>query len=344
MTEGAQDTRRMPFADLANCLSGIFETHGCAPGVARILANNCASAERDGAKSHGLFRMPGYVATLKSGWVDGRAVPVVEDAAASVLRIDARNGFTQPALEAARAAFIAKARATGIALLAIRNSHHFAALSLDVEPFADEGFVALSFINSMAVVVPHGARKPVFGTNPIAFATPRSGGAPLVFDMATSAMAHGDVSMAAREGRAVPPGTGVDGNGLPTTDAAAIVNGGALVPFGGHKGSAIALMVEVMCAALAGGKFSYEVDWSGHPGAQTPHTGQTILIIDPACGAGNVAPLAQRVEELLGEMAAAGQERLPGDRRHAARAISLREGIAVTDGTARMLRELGGAI
>lgn len=322
---------RIPFDALVERLAGILERHGCSAGVARLLAENCAAAERDGAASHGLFRMRGYVGSLGAGgWVDSRAVPVVEDAAPGFLRIDAMNGFTVPALAAGRAQAVAKARANGVAVVAIRNSHHLGALSLDVEPFAEEGLVALSFINSMKAVVPHGGHSAVLGTNPIAFATPRAGGLPLVFDLATSVMANGDVQIAAREGRELEPGVGVDRHGAPTRDPKAVLDGGALLAFGGHKGAALSLMVEVLCAALVGGKFSAEVDLSASPGAATPHTGQSFILIDPEAGRGSLPGFAARVETLLGLVAEAGQERLPGDRRHSARARSMAEGIAVS--------------
>src|SRR5690606_28205561 len=245
------------------------------------LAANVALAQRDGSDSHGIFRIPGYLSTLASGWVDGRAVPVVSDAAPGFVSVDARNGFAQPAHEAARELLLGKVRSQGIALLAIHNSHHFAALWPDVEPFAREGFVALTFVNSMTCVVPHGAQRALFGTNPIAFAAARTEGDPIVFDLATSAIAHGDVQIAAREGRMLPPGYGVDSQGTPTCDPNAILNGGALLPFGGHKGSALSMMVELLAAALTGGNFSFGFDWREHPGAQTPWTGQLIIVIDP---------------------------------------------------------------
>ncbi|WP_161891983.1 Ldh family oxidoreductase, partial [Pseudomonas juntendi] len=180
---------RVPFTELQGLLQAIFQRHGCSDSVASVLAHNCASAQRDGAHSHGVFRMPGYVSTLNSGWVDGRAVAKVSDLAAGYVSVDAAGGFAQPALAAARDLLVAKARNAGIAVLAIHNSHHFAALWPDVEPFAEEGLVALSVVNSMTCVVPHGARKPLFGTNPIAFAAPCAEHDPIVFDMATSAMA-----------------------------------------------------------------------------------------------------------------------------------------------------------
>ena len=329
----------MGFDDLAALLREIFVANGTSDAVADVLARNCASAERDGSESHGVFRMQGYVSTLRSGWVDGRAVPAVVEQAAAFIQVDARNGFAQPALQAAAPRAVAMAREAGACVVAIRKSQHFGALWLDVEPFAEQGLVALSTVNSMAVVVPHGGSRPVFGTNPLAFAAPREGAHPLVFDQAASTMAHGDVKIAAREGRALPEGAGVDRDGRPSRDPKAVLDGGALLPFGGHKGSSIAMMIEILSAALTGGLFSCEVDWSGHPGAQIPCTGQCMILIDPAKGAGS-ASFARRVEVLIAEMQAAGQTRLPGDRRYAARRRAAESGIPISSETLDRLRAL----
>lgn len=326
--------------ELTQLLETIFLRHGTSAEVARSLAANCAGAERDGAHSHGVFRIPGYVSTLQSGWVNGQAIPQVEDVAAGFLRVDAGNGFAQPALAAARELLVEKARSAGIAALAIRNSHHFAALWPDVEPFAEEGLVALSVVNSMTCVVPHGADRPLFGTNPIAFAAPQAGAAPIVFDLATSAIAHGDVQIAARNGERLPPGMGVDSLGQPTQDPKAILEGGALLPFGGHKGSALSMMVELLAAALTGGNFSFEFDWKNHPGAKTPWTGQLLIVIDPAKTAGQ--SFAERSHELVRQMHGVGLKRLPGDRRHLQREKSLKSGIALEAQTLEQLQRLAG--
>lgn len=337
-TSTASTPVRMPFAQLQALLQGIFQRHGCTESVAAVLAHNCASAQRDGAHSHGVFRMPGYVSTLASGWVDGTAQPQVTDVASGFIRVDARGGFAQPALAVARSLLVEKARSAGIAVLAIHGSHHFGALWPDVEPFAEQGLVALSVVNSMTCVVPHGARQPLFGTNPIAFAAPCTGADPLVFDMATSAMAHGDVQIAARQGEQLPPGMGVDAQGLPTCDPQAILDGGALLPFGGHKGSALSMMVELLAAALTGGHFSWEFDWSQHPGAKTPWTGQLIIVIDPSKAEGG--RFAQRSHVLVEQMQSAGLERLPGERRYRERRIAEREGVALTAQELEQLRAL----
>ncbi len=329
----------MRFDELCDLLAAIFARHGTSPEVAAILARNCASAERDGAESHGVFRMPGYVSTLRSGWVDGRAIPIVDDAGPAFLRVDACNGFAQPALAAAAPLATLKARQAGACVIGLHDSHHFGALWLDVEPFAEQGLVALAVVNSMAVVVPHGGRSPVYGTNPMAFAAPRQAGHPLVFDQAASTMAHGDVKIAAQHGRDLPDGVGLDRDGHATRDPNAVLDGGALLPFGSHKGASIAMMIEVLSAALTGGLFSFEVDWSHHPGAQTPRTGECVILIDPA-KTGSLARFTQRVEDLIAAMRAAGQERLPGDRRFANRERSLREGVPIGTKTLALLQSL----
>jgi delta1-piperideine-2-carboxylate reductase len=228
-------TTHIAYDELVALLRAIFLRHACSETVAAILAENMAGAERDGAHSHGIFRIKGNLASLDTGWVDGKAEPVLEDVAPGMLRADGRNGFSLPVLELAREALTAKARANGIAVLSVRKAHHFSAVWPDIEPFARQGFIALAMINSMASVVPHGGHRKVYGTNPFGFAAPRDGTDPLVFDQASSAMANGDVQIARREGRQLPPGTGVDGQGNPTTDPAAILDGGALLPFGGHN-------------------------------------------------------------------------------------------------------------
>ena len=340
MMPASDASQSLSFSDLTQLLRQIFLRHGTSVEVADILAHNCATAQRDGAHSHGTFRIPGYLSTLASGWVDGKARPVVEDVASGYVAVDAAGGFAQPALAAARGLLVTKAREAGIAVLAIRNSHHFAALWPDVEPFAAEGLVALSVVNSMTCVVPHGGNKPLFGTNPIAFAAPCAGKDPLVFDMATSALAHGDVQIAARASHSVPVGTGVDKHGQPTTDPAAILEGGALLPFGGHKGSALSMMVELLAAALTGGNFSFEFDWKRHPGAQTPWTGQLIIVIDPSKSAGR--DFAVRSRELVERMHEAGQIRLSGDRRYRQRALSHTQGISMPVQELERLRALAG--
>jgi len=316
-------------------LARAFEQAGAAPLTAQILARTCARAEQDGAKSHGLHRVPGYVATLGTDWVDGSATPEILDASGATVLVNAHNGFAQCALEAALPLVQERTRTHGVAVLLTKNSHHFGALWLDVEPLARQGFVALTAVNSISHMAPHGGRVPFYGTNPLAFACPRPGCDPIVFDQASSVMAKGDVQLAALHGKKVPMSTGVDKYGKLTEDPNAILDGGALLPFGGHKGSSIALMVEILAAALTGGSFSWEVDRSAYPSAQTSRTGQFLLCIDPSRSAGTT--FGPRIEHLAQALMRSGQTRLPGDRRYAARSQAAQQGILVP---AAVMRDL----
>ncbi|MEP7239360.1 MAG: Ldh family oxidoreductase [Devosia sp.] len=332
---------RISARDLASLLEAIFLRHGCSGRIASLLAANMALAEGDGARSHGIFRLTGNLGSLDSGWVDGKATPELVDVAPGMLRGDGHNGFSLPVLELARDRLMTRARTNGIALLSVRNAHHFSAVWPDIEPFARAGFIVLAMVNSMASIVPHGGSRKLYGTNPLGLAVPRDGHDPLVFDQASSTWSNGDVQIARREGRPLPLGVGVDRDGNATTDPNAVLDGGALLPFGGHKGSSIAMMMEIMGAALAGGDYSFEIDWSAYPGAATPHGGQTYILIDP--GRGNTRPFTARIETLIDAIHGAGQQRLPADRRYANRRESERLGISIPVSELVRLRHLAEA-
>ncbi|MDO6588026.1 Ldh family oxidoreductase [Salipiger sp. 1_MG-2023] len=325
---------RLSFDELALLLRRVFEAQGLPARIAAVLGENCAACQRDGALSHGVFRIPGYVSTIQSGWGSPSALPVIDAGEGALIGVDACGGFAQVALDAARPLLLERVRAQGIAALSIRNSQHFSALWPDVEPFAEAGLVALSVVNSMAVVAPAPGATPVFGTNPMAFSSPRAGQPPYTWDQASSALAHGDVQIAAREGHKLAPGTGVDAQGTPTENPDKILNGGALLPFGGHKGASIAMLIEILAAAFTGGAFSSEVDWSDHPGAKIPLTGQFLLVMDPSHTDG----FAQRVAQLSDAVRASGSARLPGDRRHRIRAEAAQKGVALTTADLAMIK------
>jgi delta1-piperideine-2-carboxylate reductase len=338
-TESAAEPRtRVPFDDLVELLRAIFLKNGTSENVAAILAQNCASAEQDGAESHGVFRIPAYLSTLHSEWVDGKAVPQIRNTTSAWLSVDAMNGFAQPALAIAAGAAAEKARECGIAAIAISNSHHFGALWLDVEPLTRAGFVVLTMVSGYRRVAPHGGRHPIYGTNPMAFGAPRAKGPPLIFDQASSATSFGDLLIAKRENRTVPLGSGLDRTGQETSDPAAILDGGALLTFGGHKGSSIAMMIEVMAAAVTGSLFSFEVDRSQYPGAETSRSGQFMLLIDPRFGLGKAC--AERVDDLVVGLRSSGQTRLPGDRRYEARKKAQAQGVSIRCDALANLRTL----
>ena len=323
---------------LTGMVTRAFIANGVSDHNARIIAGVVVMAERDGCRSHGVFRMPGYITSLRSGWLDGKALPKIVDSGASAIRADARNGFMQVAMDAARPLLIEKARAHGTAALGMTNGHHFAALWPDVEILADAGLVAITFVNGRSGIAPWTAKRKIFGTNPMAFACPRKSGAPLVWDQASSVVARGEVLLASRDGKTLREGIGIDFAGNPTTDPKAVLAGGALLPFGGYKGSSIAAMVEIMAAAVSGGEFGIEDRSVGVAGAETPRSNQFVIAIDPRRFAGD--GFLERVEFLLSNIISAGAERLPGDRRRTARRKSVQEGIELDQKTHDYLLEM----
>ena len=206
------------------------------------------------------------------------------------------------------------AKESGVAILAITNSHHMAAMWPETEMIAEQGLVAFACTSYKPAVAPAGAIKPLFGTNPISFAWPRKNKPPVVYDMATASMAMGEVQVAKREGHKVPLGTGLTKEGKDTTDPAEIADGGVLLPFGGYKGSGIAMMVELLAGALVGDNFSYETAEKDNNDGGPPSGGEFILAISPDKLSQN--NWDEHSSKFFEKMKSMGDVRLPGERRH----------------------------
>jgi len=320
----------------ALCIA-VLEANGCDRPNAAAIAGTVAAAERDHAHSHGLFRMPGYVAGLRSGKVNGRAAPRAERLGPAVIRVHGDRGYTPLAHETGLPLLAEAAREHGMAALAIVRTHHFAALWPETEALAAQGLVAFAFTSSIPYVAPAGGTKPFFGTNPMSFAWPRKGRPPMAFDQASAARARGEIMLAARDGKQVPDGSGIDAGGRPTNDPNEILKG-AQLPFGGHKGSAIALMVDLLAGPLIGEVASYEAGEQDNPEGTVAAGGELILALDPArFGADDPVGHAER---LFDRMLAQEGVRLPGERRLRARERTPSEGIDVPRALWERLREL----
>ena len=288
--------------------------NGCDEENASILSDTIMCAERDGSLSHGLFRLPAYVVALKSGKVNGKAKPEVKKISPSVIKVLGNSAFAPMVLKVGLPELIKLAKHTGVAVLAITNSHHMAAMWPETEAIAEAGLVGFACTSYKPMVAPAGARKALFGTNPISFAWPRPGKTPVVYDMATAAMAMGEVMVAARDGHKVPLGTGLNKDGKETTDPKEISKGGVLLPFGGYKGSAIAMMVELLAGALVGETFSYETAAKDNNDGGPPSGGEFILAISPEKIAG--PDWGKHSDEFFKKMKSMDGVRLPGERRH----------------------------
>jgi len=306
---------------LSLTLDEIFElakktllANGCDDETATILADLIMKAERDGSLSHGLFRLPAYVSGLKSGKINGKARPEVKKISPSVIKVLGNNCLAPMVLNKGLPELIRTAKENGVAVLAINNSHHMAAMWPETETVAEAGLVAFACTSYKPAVAPAGAIKPLFGTNPISFAWPRPGKTPVVFDMATASMAMGEVQVAKREGHKVPLGTGLTKEGKETTDPGKIADGGVLLPFGGYKGSGIAMMVELLAGALVGDNFSFETAAKDNNDGGPPSGGEFILAISPEKISGS--GWDKHADEFFGKMKHMEGVRLPGERRH----------------------------
>lgn len=304
---------------------------------ARFTAQALVAAEVDGQGGHGLTRVPSYSEQARVGKVDGFAVPRLSGAGAT-RRIDARTGFAYPAIEMALETLVPLARQMGTASVGIFASHHCGQAGRHVERLAEAGLVAFLFANTPSAMAFHGGVRPRMGTNPLAFAAPIPGRAPLVIDMALSVVARGKIVSAKAKGEAIPDDWAVDAEGHPTADPDKAL-AGALLPIGGAKGSALALIVEILCGALAGSNFGWEasafLDAKGSP----PELGQFLVAFDPNHFAG--ASFASRMAALAASVADDGA-RLPGDRRLALRARADRDGLAIADDLHAQIKALAG--
>lgn len=314
-------------AELAGLCAAALARAGTSTENARIVGDALAAAEADGLASHGASRLPFYAAQVRSGKVDGHAVPEVVRSAAASVRVDARDGFAYPAIRAGLDAALAFVADTGTAAVAVGNSHHAGATGHHVEHAARHGVVALGFSNSPAGIAPFGGHVGVFGTNPIAFACPRAADhLPLVIDLSLSAVARGKVMQAKQRGEPIPEGWAIDAGGRPTTDPEAAL-GGTMLPIGGAKGAALALMVELLSAALTGSHLAFEASSFFTAEGPPPRIGQSFVLLHPDAFAGPA--FAERVETLIGAVVAQPGCRLPGARRAELRARALKEGVLV---------------
>ena len=323
------------YHDMWSLTKNALLSNGCDDRNSAAVATTVASAEWTGSRSHGLFRVPGYIKSLRSRKVDGHASPEVTHPTPAIVSVDANNGFAPLALEEGVEALTKVVSSTGVAALMVRNSYHFAALWHETFSLASRGYAALAVVCSTPLVAPFGSKKAFFGTNPISFAFPRKVEQPLVFDMATSTMAHGDVQIAAREGRQIPSDVGLSPSGSSTTDPNEVLDG-ILLPFGGYKGSLISLMVELMAAGLVGDNFSYEAELGDNGDGGPARGGEFIVAFSPEILAG--PGWDEHCAAFFTEYAQQGDTYLPGESKR--RLADLRGTVTVDNEIYRTIRNL----
>ncbi|WP_037308804.1 Ldh family oxidoreductase [Ruegeria halocynthiae] len=325
------ETRTLTLAEIENLAFRALVAAGTSEANARPLAIATAATEADGVASHGLAYIPIYCEHVQCGKVDGSARPILSQPRPGVVNVDAATGFAHPAIDLGLKELIPAARAQGIAALAIRNSYNCGVLGYHTFRLAQAGLVGLGFTNAPASIAPSGGAKPVVGTNPFSIAVPDADGQPaLLIDQSASTIAKSEVMKHAREGKPIPVGWALDADGNPTTDPNVGLKG-SMAPSGGYKGVGVALLTEIMAAALTGATLGLNASpFSGTVGGP-PRTGQFFIAIDPAVTAGDA--FATGINELVGAIRSQDGAHLPGDGRRTMRNSAESDGVAVNMAT-----------
>ncbi len=236
---------------LVNVVSQLAAAMGVPAEDAALFAEVLVDADLNGVSTHGVSRLNIYLKRIELGLIDPKAALQIDRQSGSVLVLDAGNGLGQVQARKALDLLIPMARQNGVAVATIRNSQHFGALSWYCNYAASHEMVLLAMTNCEPAMSPGGGYEPFFGTNPIAASFPTGKGFPVKIDLATSGVARGNIIAAQKKGQPIPLGWALDPEGNPTTDAAKALLGTVLT-MAGHKGYALALMVELFSGVLSG--------------------------------------------------------------------------------------------
>lgn len=231
--------------------AAIARAAGVPPEDAAILADSLVDADIHGVSTHGISRLDIYVRRIQRGLIDPDPEAGIVQSRPSVLVADAGNGLGQVQAWKVLTRLISMARETGVATATIRNSQHFGALAYYCERAAREGMILLATSTAEPSMSPEGGSQAYFGTNPIAACFPTGKGFNVRIDLATSLVARGNIVAAKRKGDPIPLGWALDPEGNPTTDAGMALLGTVLT-MAGHKGYALAVMVEILSSVLSG--------------------------------------------------------------------------------------------
>jgi LDH2 family malate/lactate/ureidoglycolate dehydrogenase len=281
---------------LLSFTEAVLRAEGVPRPDAHLLADTLVTAELWGHPSHGMLRLPWYVARLRSGAMERvTRIERVRDTGALVV-LDGGNGIGQVITDRAVALGVERARECGVSAIGVRNSGHFGAAAYFTRKAADQGCVALLCTNASPAMAPWGGRRKSIGTNPWSIAAPAGRHGTVVMDLANTAVARGKVYLAAERGTAIPEGWAADADGNPTTDPRRAIEG-LILPMAGPKGYVISFMFDVLAGVLTGSAFGADVAGPYQPDARSG-AGHLLLTIDVAAMA-DPASYAERVEALV---------------------------------------------
>lgn len=344
--------RLVAATELTRFTTEALAASGACDDDAKLTADILVAADVSGVESHGVARLRRYVEGLRTGGINSGALPEIVSDKAGVCIVDAHNGLGQPALRVAVDLAIDRARIFGASVAMVRRSNHIGIAGWFTERAAKEGMFAVVTTNAVPQVAPMGTNEPMFGTDPISYALPTTNGT-LCYDAATSVVSRGKLEQLDRTNKQMLLGWALGPDGRCTTDISRTVSGlkaregYALLPlgggnqdYGGHKGSGLALFVELLCGPLAGAKWSRHTYQGGEAGL-----GHFVFCLNIEA-LGDPQSVADNVERLASEVRSASPAnpdtavRIPGDRRRALTEKRLTYGVPVLDSVLNDMRQI----
>ena len=229
----------------------ILKKNGLSSNHAHICSNALINAELVGAHSHGLSRLKMYCDRIQKKVINTKPKIKIKKISQSIFLIDANNSIGFVAADVAIKQAIKSAKKTGIALVGVKNSGHYGLSGFYAEQAVKKNLTVLCFTNAPPAIAPHGAKKILFGTNPICFGTPTSTKVPFILDTSVSLINRGKIRVAAKTGNKIPKGVALDKDGYPTTNAKKALSGIQL-PIAGFRGSGLAWMVDILSGVITG--------------------------------------------------------------------------------------------
>jgi ureidoglycolate dehydrogenase (NAD+) len=323
---------------------GVLRATGASSADAEVVAEGMLWADLRGRHTQGLTRLPNFVERLSKGLIRSPAAMAWHEVGPAAALLDAGHGLGHVASRRAILRAVELARAQGVGLVAVRHSNHFGAAGYYCALAAEAGCLSFNYTNAFPKVAPHGGRKPVLGTNPIAFGCPTRGAGPLLVDLSTGALSGGEARSTGDKGERLPPGVALDAEGRPTQDPAALKMG-CLLPVGGARGFALALMVEILSGIITGSAVGKEIGSLFSTWDRPVDVGHLFIAVDIK----RFLPLPEfldRLDRLLACIAATPPQegfeavRIPGEiRAHLAERYA-REGIPVAQESVAPLSQL----
>ncbi|MDD4347429.1 MAG: Ldh family oxidoreductase [Desulfitobacteriaceae bacterium] len=337
--------KRIEYNKLNTYVKNLLMTSGIEERDALIVSDVLIRAELQGVSSHGLSRLEVYLHRISKGLINKKPNFSIDFKFPALGIMDADNSLGHLAAHKAMTAAVEKAKSFGISMVGVKNSNHFGTASYYAEMAVKENLVGFVISNGPPATPPWGGKEMYFGTNPLAVGIPGGERGPIVVDMATSIVARGKIIKAAKEGKEIEPGWALDEEGNPTTNPGKALKG-CILPMGGHKGSAITMLIELMAGLLTGAGYGKQVAWQYDENSGKGNVGHIFCAMNPE-GFMEADEIRSKMDnfydEIKGIPKAQGFDsiRLPGESRSKNMDDNIKEGIKLNDTLYKDLVELG---